>query len=371
MNEALYNEHFDEMIGSINLDELPETEVDRILHRLILSMPNEGKFYKYRKGEGEAYVNAYNSLKEGYLWVAQASTLNDELDSTVNFDPVSDVEDVKNYIFNHPVAVFNMVFKKAHEHGGSSIQFAQNPIDDYMMGQALTCYDLDTGERDEEKSINLISSYGYTRKEAKSWLLRVDKYICDFMKNYEGALEDLVKRHLEFNKNLRSITYVFSVSERYDSNTMWSYYSNNNGFCIEYDFKKVLALPLETRRKFISFYKVIYNDDKATCSFLPYVKWFLGGKQDDELLKAANRQEITQILTKQEQWQHEKEWRLVLCEVDNKLYADLVSAIYMDEPFMQTENGKKLKDLAIEKNWKLFVRKLNVIGTKHEYNKIS
>ena len=88
------------------------------------------------------------------------------------------------------------------------------------------------------------------------------------------------------------------------------------------------------------------------------------------MLFQANKTEITQILTKQESWAHEKEWRLVLCETDNRLFVDLVSGIYMDESMMETANGKKLIELAKAKNWTLYYRKTNRIGTSHEYVKM-
>ena len=38
---------------------------------------------------------------------------------------------------------------------------------------------------------------------------------------------------------------------------------------------------------------------------------------------------------------------------------------------LDTENGKKLLALAQERNWQIYIRKLNYIGTKHVYEKFN
>lgn len=73
--KKLYNEHLDEMFGSTELDKLDEKDVDRIAARLLGCLPNNGKLYKYRSIEGEAFEYAYDGLEKGYLYMAKANTL--------------------------------------------------------------------------------------------------------------------------------------------------------------------------------------------------------------------------------------------------------------------------------------------------------
>ena len=368
--QEIYEQYFDEMCRHLNLEDASEAEINRILERLISCLPNDGKFYKYRMGQGKSFDYAFESLSQGYIWCAQACTLNDDFDSTVNFDPVDDINDVKDYLIRHPQAMFVAAFRSAYENGDETFRFFENEISDRIMQQVITCYDLNTGTLNNKRAIQIVQKYGYTKTEAVEWLDKVEQWVNTYIAKNESALAEIVEKHLSFNNTLRSITYVFSVSECYDSDTMWGYYSGNRGFCIEYDYQKVWALPFEIKKKLISFFKVIYTGKKERCSFLPYLIWILGGKQDETLLFQANKTEITQILTKQESWAHEKEWRLVLCETDNRLFADLVSGIYMDESMMETANGKKLIELAKAKNWTLYYRKTNRIGTSHEYVKM-
>ena len=370
VKQEIYEQHFDEMCRHLNLEAASEAKIDHILERLLSCLPNDGKFYKYRMGQGEGFDYAFESLSQGYIWLAQACTLNDDFDSTVNFDPIDDINDVKDYLVKHPQAMFIAAFRSAHESGEETFCFFENEISDKIMQQVITCYDLDTGAIDNKRATQIVQTYGYTKKEAIEWLNKIEQWVNTYIAKNESALAAIVEKHLSFNKMLRSITYVFSVSECFDSETMWGYYSGNRGFCIEYDYQKVWSLPVEVKKKLISFFKVIYTDKKDRCSFLPYLIWLLGGKQDEKLLFQANKAEIKQIITKQESWSHEKEWRLVLCETENRLFADLVSGLYMDEAMMETDNGKKLIELAKAKNWTLYCRKTNRIGTSHEYVKM-
>lgn len=62
-----------------------------------------------------------------------------------------------------------------------------------------------------------------------------------------------------------------------------------------------------------------------------------------------------------------KEWRILLPNIDNKLYVNLVSGIIIDDRAINTDNGKKLLELCEQRGWTVTVRTKNVIQTKHKY----
>lgn len=103
------------------------------------------------------------------------------------------------------------------------------------------------------------------------------------------------------------------------------------------------------------------------------LQYYLGGKKDDKLLKRANMQTLTCMITKLSRWKEEKEWRIFLFNLDekNKIFADIVSGLILDERIMNSENGIKLLNLAKEKNWSVTIRKRTRIGTEHLYAKYS
>lgn len=171
--EEMCNEHFEEMTGANNLDEYSEADVDRVLCRLLKCLPNDGKFYKYRKSESQGFDYAYDALKNGYIWLAKASTLNDDVDTTINFVPEKDVEDVKQYFRSHPIEVLNWIFTKAEESGENLFGF--NKLNNDMFGKALACYDLETGKLHKSKAINALSNYGYSVSKINKFLNEFDR----------------------------------------------------------------------------------------------------------------------------------------------------------------------------------------------------
>ena len=52
--------------------------------------------------------------------------------------------------------------------------------------------------------------------------------------------------------------------------------------------------------------------------------------EDQEEYKRIAFDFLTKMLTKKDGWKHEKEWRILLPNIDNKLYVNLVSGIIID-----------------------------------------
>ena len=101
-------------------------------------------------------------------------------------------------------------------------------------------------------------------------------------------------------------------------------------------------------------------------------EYMITGRKNIELLNKADMDMLSKILTKTLNWQHEKEWRFMLCNLgeNNKIFADIVSGIIVDERVLKMENGKKLISLAKERNWVIKVRKKNRLGTGHIYEEL-
>ena len=158
------------------------------------------------------------------------------------------------------------------------------------------------------------------------------------------------------------------MSESYDNELMWAHYANSNkGFCIEYDFSKAPQLKPEIWRKLISIYKVIYKDEQEGFSFMRILDFIMKGQTDQEEYKSISYDMMQKLITKKAFWSYEKEWRILLYNIENKLYADLVSGIIIDDRVVERDNGKKLLDLCRQRGWNITVRTKNVIQTKHEY----
>lgn len=81
----------------------------------------------------------------------------------------------------------------------------------------------------------------------------------------------------------------------------------------------------------------------------------------------SRKEYFDQLLVKDKSYNFEREWRIVLARVGQKFFADLVSAIIIDESVINTSKAKKLVELANRKGWNVIERKLNVLKTCYLY----
>lgn len=362
--KKLYNEHLDEMFGSTELDKLDEKDVDRIAARLLGCLPNNGKLYKYRSIEGEAFEYAYDGLEKGYLYMAKANTLNDDLDSTLNYDVEKDVNRQMNLFKEKPWLYLDRLVRVNSNH-----QFFQTYIDRVAFQNVRDCVDFATNELNKGKAIELFEKIGVPREDAEKHIVSLIECVNNEIEEHAEDLKKPISSLVNFNIESRKNYYIFSMSEDYASDTMWAYYANNRGFCIEYDYNKINHLPFDKKRLVISTYRVIYKDQFEEYSFVDMIEYILSGKENNELMKKANREALERTITKLSEWEKEKEWRIFLCNLEdnNKIFADIVSGIILDERIVYCDKGQKLISLAKERGWNIKVRKLNRFGTGHEY----
>ena len=361
--EEMYQQHKEEMFGTNQIDEYSDEEIERVLGRILLFLPNNSKLYKYRPIEGEGFNHAFDSLEKGYLWMAKACTLNDDLDSILNYDVEREIGLMKKQWEEVPWKYFyNWVKFNANQ---LIVNTAALPSIEIL----LRSIDRTTWQLNKSLAIKELAKLGGDFRKARGYIEEMSEFIRQQINESVKRLESGNSGINNFNSDLRSGLYIFSLSEEYDCNTMWAYYANNNkGFCIEYDFAKVKKLDMSVKRKLISIYKVRYVKELEKYSFELYNKFFSCDKEDYALLKNANYDIVNKMITKESKWEHEKEWRLVLCYLDDqKLYADIVSALIIDQRIIESENANKLISLAKERKWEVRIRKTNKTGTQHLY----
>lgn len=131
----------------------------------------------------------------------------------------------------------------------------------------------------------------------------------------------------------RNRTWVTCFSEVYDSILMWSHYGDNHkGFCIEYDFSK-------TTQYFYLLSPVLYIDK------LYYINEHVYNGKGLHLCS----------LLKSFEWKYEKEWRLVICNLEGDsaefLNTPKPTAIYLGAC---SEWDKRIIDFAEQSNIKVY-----------------
>lgn len=265
--EKLYKEHLDEIFGIKPVDEFTQEDVDRCLERLIRCIPNDGKLYKYRSIEDTQFSYAFDALSKGYLWMASADTLNDDLEATLQYDPEKSVKELRDYVYSHPVEFVKFIFELSN----INIGYDYNDYQAYEI--VMQCIDRESGEINEDIAAGtLVEKFHIAFEKAVDYINQVNLFVSDMLARNEHLAKTFAKSHLRLNENMRKMSYIYSMSELFDLDNMWSLYANNNkGFCVEYDYHKVRNLDFETQRRLINTVRVIYSE-KSDYSFVPTVK---------------------------------------------------------------------------------------------------
>ena len=150
-------------------------------------------------------------------------------------------------------------------------------------------------------------------------------------------------------------------------NYSWSGGTDNNGFCIEYDYNKIFEPNnLKKLSLLLSTHKVIYSNKKKVID-TKYITSLMDKKISEYEKLDLTLDSFEQLLTKKICWKQEKEWRLILVQDENILPVDIVGKIIIDETMLNTKNGEKLLRLAKVKKWKIIIRKMNNYGNDHIY----
>ena len=364
----LYQKHIETIFGVKKIEEFSNEEVENAFDVLLHILPNGGKLYKYRSFEKGKFENYYNALENGYLWFPQADNLNDDFDTVLYFDPLVEAKNIRDYL----LANSRLYFKAIVNYSSEPVKIGYSQLDNEAFNKVIDCYDLNTGELDKSKAIKLLSKMGASTQKAIKYLKEVNAFIEQFIFNNKGALEKVVESFVNINIAIRRDSYIYSMSETYQSNPLWAFYCNNNqGFCIEYDFNKAKDFDIEQKKKLINAYQVIYSDKVEDYSFVNMLKYILTGKKDNDLCLKANLDLFTQLMTKQADWSFEKEWRIMLTNLeDNKVYLDLVSRIIIDKRVLETKESKKLIELCKQRGWGVLIRKTQHVNVAHKYEEL-
>lgn len=109
---------------------------------------------------------------------------------------------------------------------------------------------------------------------------------------------------------MREDVFVFCFSEVWDSILMWAHYANNyNGFCIEYDMKKVRDHLI------YNLYPVLYEEKYIDIT--------------DSLINYNGNAGLICNMAKAKDWSYEREWRIVEYIEKSIYFRKALKAIYL------------------------------------------
>lgn len=251
------------------------------------------KLYRFRQ------INKYsmNAFENDEVWGSIINTFNDPYECL----PCYDMDEINAQIERE----FSMESLKSNLR-----QISSNDISDWM----TDLYD-----------ISIIS----TLRESAEQLVSQDLTCCLLIKNLiiqycNSNMENLKLRFIEEILMRENQYHVASFSESYRSTLMWAHYAKSHtGFCLEYDFKSILRDCDESCESICScpgfmlnycIAPINYCEKRydASAGFMSaIVNWLI----DDLKIKMNNIYydmflPTKTMLTKNDVWEYEREWRL-------------------------------------------------------------
>ena len=161
----------------------------------------------------------------------------------------------------------------------------------------------------------------------------------DFLKNFKKENESDIEEALNgLTEPFLKSRGIFSLSDNYKNELLWVHYTNEQGYCIEFETEK-LRKGLEKDRKEheIYFFPISYGDLKQI-NFKDYIiKSILPKTQ--EIYIDANLPILYSFAQKDKFWTYENEWRFLLN--DNKFNKISYPITIINDEQKEDEDNKK------------------------------
>lgn len=370
-DKSKYNVYYEYLTCRRNLADLSDTAIHSLYEQLLTVLPNNGKLYKYRgfNMPNSPFEYAYKALKEGYLWLAPAADMNDELDTTLNISSEKTCQELIKFFKENPLVFIKFFLQNALAKNNIVI-----PFSDQEFMELYHCY-TKKGKLVKRRLSNLMMKYHIPYNKTLPLLNKLVSCLEELEQNLPQFAKSYATYFLETNSNIRAKSRLYCMSESHDLDNMWAYYADSNkGYCIEYDFNKGLLFDVTIKKVLLSLFKIKYHANKPQFSYINIVKYILSNSNNKNYEVLINRSIYEQLLIKNRHWKNELEWRILTISTgkendinENKLPVDLVSSLYINECMLNTENARLLISLGKERGWNIYVRSINSLHTKHEY----
>ena len=137
--------------------------------------------------------------------------------------------------------------------------------------------------------------------------------------------EDVVKMQTTYQKlekeleeRISKLFLVGCLADDYKNRLMWSHYGDSHkGFCIEYDYTGFDRMDIVP-------FPVAYTHERVK------IPWKAAITKDPEDIANATKVFMQALLTKDEAWSYEREWRILIHKKDNaNLKMPPISCIYI------------------------------------------
>lgn len=167
-----------------------------------------------------------------------------------------------------------------------------------------------------------------------------------------------------YAKISKHLVTIACFCETVQSITMWSHYADyHKGFALEYNSNQLLRL------KNLGIYPVIYDEERYDASI--YLIWFWAHMTGYNIPQPDKMSHIKCVLHKSQEWEYEKEWRMINY-LPRNILEENVSSVYLKPKAIyygceiSQENKKDLHEIAIRKNIREYDMFINYSSSKYK-----
>jgi hypothetical protein len=324
--------------------------------------------YKYRA------VNRNNlaALRNDFVWMSTAESFNDPVDTTVNIDFNRVKSDMVRFLLGNVHILAYGAIKESAKLKGVMLDPSFTP--DLVKQIAQNYFTKGGNIKSREFRLFLIENKISTifQKTFEQQLRTIKNIDITTIKQ---KVEELLGLFITMNNDFQRMHLLYSLSSSHDNNAMWELYANHfRGYCIEYDMKT--PLNDDELNKSVKFFPILYGKKKRVSARL-FMDLAIAKMLDNtDINNQVNELEIqlgTQLLTKDEGWKGENEWRYILdkpLDGNKQKFPFIIKRIILGKN-ISSKDQQLLISIAQKKGITVYKQEMNATHSNIECNLVT
>lgn len=354
-----------------NLDE-PRWSMVFFVLKHFQEIPNQ-RLYKYRV----CNQNNFSALEKNSIYLSRASEFPDVFDSKLfyNFEKLSKRQKYK-LVQTLRLGEYSKAYLENH---WDKINGTFHPrlVKDFLE----QCYDNDFYLQ-EKKLLKFVQrNFSYNQQEVYFDFLRLDEIFARDGRGeevFKWIVEKEKKDSIWISEEQQKETFVCSLTEDGSNASMWENYADNySGFCIEYSFESVGVNHIKNnllRTCLSQLVPMIYTDKTHFINGYDFMieqnrmMYQEGcGEQREKFDLFYYYTIFTLLLTKKKDYEWEREWRIVLHNLDKQVvYFPFATGIYLGKKIKEKHKSRLLK-IAEKLNLNVYQQEMKAGESKYTY----
>jgi hypothetical protein len=167
----------------------------------------------------------------------------------------------------------------------------------------------------------------------------------------ENIKSQIVRGGGEHKKNFLRWRGIFSMSDDYKNELLWIHYTNESGFCLEFDVKKLNTyFNTNNGNDHSYFFPIKYNNPIEIIDFNEYI---ITEKNDEKRSIDVQLPILYCLAVKEYHWEYEKEWRLL---INHEKFNYVSEPTHIVDDCTKKDENKKVNGNNLEINRKIVTK---------------